>query len=295
MKKKTQKCHICKNKFIYNAIGRHYKYKHLIDLSVEENYFNYFNYNYPNFIEKIINECNKEKKSINVLLKERYSEIGEGTINHLQLLLKNKINVDKKDINKLKTIKREKTCLLKYGSIYSDEFKKSIGGFKNNSKFASRASIIARNNLQTKETRRDYINSDEFKEKRKKTLLNKYGTLIIKQTSTSKWHLKIKKILESHGIRTEHEKNILKFYITDEFDKNKNVCIELNGDFWHCNPKIFEENYYHPIIKMLAKNIWEKDEKKYENYRKNGYDVFIIWESDNILEKINEYKLKYGY
>ena len=208
MKKKIQECHICKNKFVYNAIGRHYKYKHLIDLSIEENYLNYFNYNNPNFIEKIINECNEEKKSVNILLKEKYSEIGEGTINRLQSLLKNKIDVTREDVVRNKTKVKNKTCILKYGEIYSKEFKDRIGGFAKDNDLAKRASLIARNDPKIKKIRSDYVKTDIFKEKRKNSLIERYGTLIIRQSSTSKWHLKIKKCLNY----MEYLQNMNKIY-----------------------------------------------------------------------------------
>jgi G:T-mismatch repair DNA endonuclease (very short patch repair protein) len=294
MKREIFECHICKKDFKYNGIGKHYICSHNIKLSNEDVYIEFFNYNYPNFINNIINECNLEKKSVNVLLKEKYFNIGEGTINHLQRILKNKINVTTNDIQKLRTIKRQDTCIKKYGSIYSNEFNNNIGSFIDLN-LASKASLIARNNPDTKTKRRNYINSEIFKEKRKKRLIEKYGTLIIKQSATSKWHLNIRKIFEANGIITKQEENIVGSYITDEFDENKNVCIELNGDFWHCNPNIFNSNYYHPIIKMTANEIWNKDNKKYEEYKKMGYDVFVIWESDDIMNKIVEYKKKYGY
>ncbi len=289
-----KKCHICEKVFKYNAIGRHYKYMHNIILSQnDDEYIKYINYNYPNFIEKIIDECNVEKKSVNILLKEKYFEIGEGLINTLQKLLKNKINVTKEDINKIKKNKRDNTCIAKYGKIYSDEYEKHISGFKKNIKLAKKASAKAKLNIKNIEHNKTYFNTEEFKRKRKETLLKKYGTIIPRQKCTSKWHLEIKRLLEYNNIITEKEINIVGNYITDEFDRINNVCIEFNGDFWHCNPNIFNENYYHPIIKMTAKEIWEKDRKKYEMYRKNGYNVFIIWESDNLKKKINEYKRKY--
>ena len=52
--------------------------------------------------------------------------------------------------------------------------------------------------------------------------------------------------------------------------------------------------YYHPFIKMTAKEIWDKDEKRISEYIQNGWRVFVIWESDDLKEKINELKEIYG-
>lgn len=64
-----------------------------------------------------------------------------------------------------------------------------------------------------------------------------------------------------------------------DFVFNKKV-IEFNGDYWHCNPKTYNKNYYHKHLKMFAYEIWEKDEMRINSIKNVGYDVLIIWESD---------------
>ncbi len=61
------------------------------------------------------------------------------------------------------------------------------------------------------------------------------------------------------------------------------ILIEINGDFWHANPKLFKEtdilNFSktnHPIVK----DIWEKDKKNKEYAEKHGYKVIYLWEND---------------
>jgi len=56
--------------------------------------------------------------------------------------------------------------------------------------------------------------------------------------------------------------------------------IEFNGDYWHCNPKIYEADYYHKMIKCTAKEKWEFDKTKKELIEKYGYKVMIVWEYD---------------
>lgn len=60
----------------------------------------------------------------------------------------------------------------------------------------------------------------------------------------------------------------------------KNKIVEINGDFWHCNPKIYDKNYYNKMINMTAEDKWEYDNAKYECAKQNGYDVFVFWEYD---------------
>lgn len=59
-----------------------------------------------------------------------------------------------------------------------------------------------------------------------------------------------------------------------------NKIIEFNGDYWHMNPKKYDENFYNALSKMVAKDKWIKDEIKIENAKQHGYNVLIIWECD---------------
>lgn len=56
--------------------------------------------------------------------------------------------------------------------------------------------------------------------------------------------------------------------------------IEFNGDYWHCNPKLYEGSYYHNIKNMTAQEIWDYDKEKIELAKQNGYDILVIWEND---------------
>lgn len=93
----------------------------------------------------------------------------------------------------------------------------------------------------------------------------------------------------------------IKSYLLDFYIKEKDICIEFNGDIWHANPLIFKDNDNpNPFNKDLtSKDIWEKDEKRINEIKKYIKNVFIIWEndlkkrgidviSDEIINKINE-------
>jgi len=64
-----------------------------------------------------------------------------------------------------------------------------------------------------------------------------------------------------------------------------NIIIEVNGDYWHCNPVIWKENDIHPFKKVSAKNIWEHDRKRKEHLQSLGYTVYEIWERDIVSGK----------
>lgn len=82
------------------------------------------------------------------------------------------------------------------------------------------------------------------------------------------------------NIKIERQFSILynnKIYLYD--GKYNNVLIEFNGDYWHCNPQKFNENYFHPQKNMTAKEIWEFDNFK-NNIVAKDYKVFVIWEDE---------------
>jgi G:T-mismatch repair DNA endonuclease (very short patch repair protein) len=58
--------------------------------------------------------------------------------------------------------------------------------------------------------------------------------------------------------------------------------LEVNGDFWHANPKLykFDDILNHGVVKKTAKELWEKDAEKKEIAEKYGYKVITFWEKD---------------
>ena len=58
-------------------------------------------------------------------------------------------------------------------------------------------------------------------------------------------------------------------------------AIEFNGDYWHCNPKSYNSNFYHEHIGLLAEDIWNKDKIKIDTLKEQrGIETKIIWESE---------------
>jgi len=58
-----------------------------------------------------------------------------------------------------------------------------------------------------------------------------------------------------------------------------NVCVFVDGDYWHANPKKFSpENQVTKHKK--AKEIWTYDTKINHQLNKKGYRVLRIWQSD---------------
>lgn len=118
-------------------------------------------------------------------------------------------------------------------------------------------------------------------------------TLASTNNKTSKLHLKINGILDlkNKGFISEYK---LYPYIYDEVNLEKKIIIEINGDYVHANPKIYDKDFIIklPNTKYSSSEKWEYDNIKRIHAEKTGFMYFVVWESDlkdDInLTKINE-------
>ena len=74
--------------------------------------------------------------------------------------------------------------------------------------------------------------------------------------------------------------------IVDELNEENNKIIEVFGDYVHANPEKYDPD---DIIKLpgnsyKAKEKWEHDGKKIDWLEEQGYEVIILWSSDEISE-----------
>jgi very-short-patch-repair endonuclease len=65
-------------------------------------------------------------------------------------------------------------------------------------------------------------------------------------------------------------------YVTDAFIPAANVVVECQGDYWHCNPKIYSDG---PINERQVKQV-NKDARRMADLRARGYQVVELWESE---------------
>lgn len=69
------------------------------------------------------------------------------------------------------------------------------------------------------------------------------------------------------------------YFVNDfqfDFLLNNNIIIEVHGDFWHCNPRIYING---PVYKCQQLHM-ERDKIKEQYLRQHGYKLYIIWEYD---------------
>jgi hypothetical protein len=101
-------------------------------------------------------------------------------------------------------------------------------------------------------------------ERRMRKLLDEYGFYYIRNFSLS-----------------YYENGRTKWRLFD-FLINDGLLIEMNGNYFHANPKMYNEEDEITIhkSKRKAKDIWEYDAKKMQLGKDNGYKTMVIWESD---------------
>jgi very-short-patch-repair endonuclease len=132
------------------------------------------------------------------------------------------------------------------------------------------------------------IQSEETREKMSDSAIQR----IIKtdQNHSSKLEEKFKIILDILDIKYQHSfyvKSIKAFY--DFYLPEHNTIIEVDGDFWHCNPKNFPIAEYTTqqknIIRDKEKNQWALD---------NGYKLLRFWEDDinNNIKQVKQILLE---
>lgn len=81
----------------------------------------------------------------------------------------------------------------------------------------------------------------------------------------------------------EHGKDIFK----PDFIYN-NKIIEFFGNYWHANPKFysnFEKKIRRGTKNYSVESIWKIDEYRLNFFKKNGYEVLVIWEEDYRKDK----------
>lgn len=121
---------------------------------------------------------------------------------------------------------------------------------------------------------------DENSKKFKKFCSRKCFLSSRKQNNT--WiELEVQNMLDELNIsyikQYEVKRMTVDFYIPDN-----NLAIEVNGDFWHCNPDIYGK--IKPLHKIHPRVI-EKDKRKKQQLYEEGIDLHVVWENELLNNK----------
>ena len=68
----------------------------------------------------------------------------------------------------------------------------------------------------------------------------------------------------------------------DEINRDKQLIIEVYGNYWHCNPKFYPSGtiLQFPTYKVLVDDIWVQDAERLDSFSRVGYESMFIWEQD---------------
>jgi G:T-mismatch repair DNA endonuclease (very short patch repair protein) len=121
-------------------------------------------------------------------------------------------------------------------------------------------------------------NSDYIK-KVKKTNIERYGTENCWNLAKTSPRSKKEKLLENL-LPGYCSNKCIGTYKPDYLNEETKHIIEVYGDYWHCNPNLFKEDFYHSQLKKTAKEKWQADEARVKYLESLGYRVTIVWESN---------------
>lgn len=101
----------------------------------------------------------------------------------------------------------------------------------------------------------------------------------------------LKEVEKKFNIKVIREQEISPF-IVDGLVEGERLVLEFFGDFWHCNPRYYSEDFVHPVVGRRAASIRREDEGRLSLLRQMGYTPVRVWESDwredpqTVLEEI---------
>jgi len=74
-----------------------------------------------------------------------------------------------------------------------------------------------------------------------------------------------------------------------------NKIIECYGDYWHCNPKVFNPKQINKSLKITAEEKWLKDQERINILKSKGFEVIVFWgdeirnDFDSVTNKLKEF------
>ena len=270
--------------------------------------FDFISYNFPEVSnqENFTRLYNEELYSL-PMIREKFG------IDYKSILFLIKyFNIKKRGISesgiKISSPKNKKTCQLRYKtnnvSQVNDIKKKKIATSMKNFGVTNiwrhkdyykiaEAGILKKYGMESNELRsicsKRVWNSKSLEEKNiwlDNSIRSYMGIVGSMKHTSSKIEYKIIEILEDLNLPYERQ-----FYIKDDnakyksYDirlKNSNIIIEINGDYWHANPKKYKPTdiLKFPFGEKMATEIWKKDEVKRLLAESHGLIVKYIWEND---------------
>jgi G:T-mismatch repair DNA endonuclease (very short patch repair protein) len=145
----------------------------------------------------------------------------------------------------------------------------------------------------------------EFLEKMKKSIRKRFDAMSyedkLKLTEKarsciayeSKIQIRVQNIINE--LNVEYTANAFLWKYNFDFVFKNRKILEIQGDFWHANPLKYRGNDI-LLEGLLAKDVWEKDERKKIKAKQNGYEIYYLWENEiNTMSdaEIKKFIIKY--
>ena len=166
--------------------------------------------------------------------------------------------------------KAENTCIEKYGVInpfYSEDIQNRIKA-ENLEKYGATYPF----------------QSYEIQEKIRKSFLKKYGRPNFRFSNMESEVVSyIEEIYDGEIIK--NDRSALRGKEIDIFIPELNIGFEINGDYWHMNPAIYDKNSFNGVIGKYASEIWKRDSEKIRIASEKNICLYIIWESEWKMKK----------
>lgn len=185
-----------------------------------------------------------------------------------------------------KLLKSDKMKYINSLQFYVDRYGKELGtqkynDWKKSQDHGSLSFFIKK--YGEKEGYKKYISTNISKARIDQTYFSKISQELFKIIAGKiKDHSSVK-FASNGGELTLFDKEIERRYFYDFCYCNK--IIEYNGDYWHANPRIYNESDILTKGKT-AKEIWDYDTRKIEFAKNNGYEILIIWDSEYKYDKL---------
>ena len=99
----------------------------------------------------------------------------------------------------------------------------------------------------------------------------------------SKLEISIYEEFLKHDPKTQHSVPIVtseRTYVFDIYVPKLNLLIEINGDYCHLNPRLYEASHVDRYRNITAQEVWDRDANKRQIAESQGYRVITIWENE---------------
>lgn len=151
--------------------------------------------------------------------------------------------------------------------------------------FAKKESRVSNGNFCERDCYTAFLQTDEGR-----AINTKNGALSVysQKSSETKPERILKEWLLSNNIEFVAQLTMHKRYVADFYLPNTDSIIEVYGDYWHANPKIYGEgeDKKRPFNEMQLNSI-ERDIKRQKFLEDRGHNFYVLWE-DDIYHRLEE-------